>query len=209
MTDYTSIQGVDNVLEFTIVLSNGTLVTTNAYQYTDLFWALRGGGGGTYGVVLSATYQTHPKFPLVTSLLQVNFSSPEVAQSVVTELFRLYTNLSDAGWGSYSTFSTQSMMAILVAPNVTIEDANKTLEPLVSFATNVTGGGVQNITVAFGSFIEWWRVGFGSGAPGQVGSNIEIASRLLPKKLAKEHPEEVARIVLSADGGASAKYVTR
>ena len=54
--------GVDNVLEFTIVLANDTLVTTNAYQSPDLFWALRG-VGGTYGVVLSTTYQTHPKQP--------------------------------------------------------------------------------------------------------------------------------------------------
>ena len=36
--------GVDNVLEFTIVNANSTLVTTNAYRYPDLFWALRGGG---------------------------------------------------------------------------------------------------------------------------------------------------------------------
>jgi FAD/FMN-containing dehydrogenase len=50
--------GVDNVLQFTIVLANGSLVTANSYQHPDLFWALRGGGGGTYGVVTSASYKT-------------------------------------------------------------------------------------------------------------------------------------------------------
>jgi hypothetical protein len=94
--------GVDNVLEFTVVLANGTLITTNAYQYSDLFWALRGGGGGTYGVVLSATYQTHPKFPFTLPILEVNFTSPAIAQFVVTELFRLRADLSDAGWGGFT-----------------------------------------------------------------------------------------------------------
>ena len=197
--------GVDNVLEFTIALANGTLVTTNAYQYPDLFWALRGGGGGTYGVVLSATYQTHPKFPLTTPIIQVNFTSPAIAQSVVTELFRLHTDLSDAGWGAYTWVFPEFMMAMFIAPNVTVDDANKKLEPLVSLATNATGGAVLYTTPEYGSFIEWWNATFATGAPGQVGGNVEIASRLLPRELGKESPEEVAKIALSL--GVATKYV--
>ncbi|KAG8791887.1 hypothetical protein FRC12_007875 [Ceratobasidium sp. 428] len=56
--------GIDNVLQITVVKANGKVVIANACRNQDLFWALRGGGGGTYGVVLDATYQTHP--PLVT-----------------------------------------------------------------------------------------------------------------------------------------------
>jgi hypothetical protein len=204
-TQFLFLLGVDNVLEFTVVLANGTLVTTNAYQYPDLFWALRGGGGGTYGVVLSVTYQTHPKFPLTTPILQVNFTSPAIAQSVVTELFRLHTDLSDAGWGGYTWVFPEFMVAIFTAPNVTVDDANKKLEPLVSLATNATGGAVLYTTPEYGSFMEWWKATFDTGAPGQVGGNVEIASRLLPWELAKEHPEEVARIALSL--GVATKYV--
>ena len=198
--------GVDNVLEFTIVLANGILVTANAYQHPDLFWALRGGGGGTYGVVLSATYKTHPKFSLTTPIFQVNFTSPEIAQSISTELFRLLPDLSDAGWGGYTWISPQIMSANFLAPNVTVDEANKRLEPLVSFARNVTGGAVLYITPTYASFIDWWKTSFASGPPTPVGQNIELASRLLPKDLAKENPEEVARIALSL-GGVSAKYV--
>ena len=202
----TLLPGVDNVLEFTIVLANGTLTTTNAYQHPDLFWALRGGGGGTYGIVLSATYQTHPKFPLAIPTIQVNFTSPAIAQSVVTELFRLHTNLSDAGWGAYTFVYPEFMAAIFIAPNITVDDANKMVEPLVSFARNATGGAVLYITPAYGSFIEWWKATY-QGVPGQVGGNFEIASRLLPRELAKERPEEVARIALSLKLGVAAKYV--
>src|ERR1700733_10716016 len=55
--------GVDNVIQFTVVTADGRYLTVNAHKNTDLFWALRGGGGGTYAVVVSATYRTHPKFP--------------------------------------------------------------------------------------------------------------------------------------------------
>ncbi|KAG6327489.1 hypothetical protein ID866_11600, partial [Astraeus odoratus] len=41
--------GVDNAVEITVVTSTGEHLTVNNYQYPDLFWALRGGGGGTYG----------------------------------------------------------------------------------------------------------------------------------------------------------------
>ncbi|KAE8351821.1 chanoclavine-I synthase oxidoreductase protein [Aspergillus coremiiformis] len=41
---------VDNVLEFQVVMANGALVTANSHHNPDLFWALRGGGGGTFGV---------------------------------------------------------------------------------------------------------------------------------------------------------------
>ena len=198
--------GVDNVLEFTIVLANGTLTTTNAHQYPDLFWALRGGGGGTYGVVLSATYQTHPKFSLTTPILQVNFTSPETAQSIITELFRLHADLSDAGWGGYTSVFPEYMTAMFTAPNITVDDANQKFEPLVSFATNATGGAVSYTTPVYGSFMEWWKANSESGAQGQLGGNVEMASRLLPRELAKECPEKVARIGFSL-GGFATKYV--
>ena len=41
---------IADVLQFTVVQANGKIVAANACQNIDLFWALRGGGGGTWGV---------------------------------------------------------------------------------------------------------------------------------------------------------------
>jgi FAD/FMN-containing dehydrogenase len=49
----------DNVLSFDVVTSEGTLLTANAEENNDLFWALRG-GGGNFGVVTSFEYRLHP-----------------------------------------------------------------------------------------------------------------------------------------------------
>ncbi|KAI1801860.1 putative oxidoreductase [Daldinia bambusicola] len=63
---------VDNVLEFHIVLANGTLVTANSYENQDLFWALRGGGGGTFGVVTQATLRVYPDDPVIVSTVSIS-----------------------------------------------------------------------------------------------------------------------------------------
>jgi FAD/FMN-containing dehydrogenase len=48
----------DNVLEFDVVTADGQRQTVNACKNTDLFWALRGGGGGTFAIVLSVVLRT-------------------------------------------------------------------------------------------------------------------------------------------------------
>ncbi len=47
---------IDNLLSVDMVLADGTLITANATQHADLFWAVRG-GGGNFGVVTSFLFQ--------------------------------------------------------------------------------------------------------------------------------------------------------
>jgi len=63
---------VDNVLEFTVLTANGEHLVANSEQNSDLFWALRGGGPGTYAVVLTATYKTHVDLPSSGVILNIN-----------------------------------------------------------------------------------------------------------------------------------------
>jgi FAD/FMN-containing dehydrogenase len=51
--------GADQVLEYKVVTADGVLRVANTASNSDLFWALRGGGGGTFGVVVEATIKTY------------------------------------------------------------------------------------------------------------------------------------------------------
>ena len=51
--------GAVNILEARVVLANGTLVVASKVSHPDLFFSIRGGGGGLAGVVTEFTVRSH------------------------------------------------------------------------------------------------------------------------------------------------------
>ena len=193
-------QGVDNVIQFTLVLASGEYVTTNQYKNADLFWALRGGGGGTFGVIVTATYRTYDILPCTLVNVNVSFASPEIAKKVVTEFVQLHPSLSDAGWGGYAGWSNTSMYNVYLAPNISVSDANATISPFLDNARNIVDNpqDIQIQVVPFDSFYEFYKIGY--GAPGGSGELSEATSRLVSRQKVQEEPEMVAEMTLAVEG---------
>lgn len=57
--------GVDQVQSFRVMKADGSIVLADACTNEDLFWALRGGGGGSFGIVLSMQYRLYPATKVV------------------------------------------------------------------------------------------------------------------------------------------------
>ena len=65
-----------NILQVEVVTANGDILIANNCQHTDLFWALRGGGGGTFGVVTKMTLKTY-ELPTHFGLIQSTISAKD------------------------------------------------------------------------------------------------------------------------------------
>ncbi|KAL7621380.1 hypothetical protein AAE478_008702 [Parahypoxylon ruwenzoriense] len=57
--------GADQALEMEVVTPMGDIIVANECENQDLFWAMRGGGGSTFGIVSSVTLTTHPSPQMV------------------------------------------------------------------------------------------------------------------------------------------------
>lgn len=119
---------VDNVLQLTAVLANGSEVVASPCSHPDLFWALRGGGGGTFGVLTSVTYRLHPTQPVTGFVLTLAFLRGGSGALFLDGFLSLLPDFlaapspGDGVWGGYTTFSATYFSAVWVF-NGTLEAA--------------------------------------------------------------------------------------
>ena len=102
--------GVDNILEIQMVDAKGNQIIVNSTSNSDLFWAIRGGGGSTWGIVTAITYKAH-KIPVggfVQEVLSWNGTFCLDGQANLTLLFDRYVNWSlslNQSWGGLAFFT--------------------------------------------------------------------------------------------------------
>ncbi|KAF5377947.1 hypothetical protein D9615_006755 [Tricholomella constricta] len=190
--------GVDRVLEFKVVTPDGHYRTANECQNKDLFFALRGGGGGTFGVVLESTLLASPQVTLQTVIVAF---SPITART--NELWSILADnglqWADEGWGGFST----SGIAILINPGSNKEAASKSMEPLVDFGRRLQREGVASAQVIQTEFPSWGTFFdmFTKDHVAVVGSSLALASRLISKRNFKTPANRSALVsgLLAAD----------
>ncbi|KAI0881334.1 FAD-binding domain-containing protein [Annulohypoxylon maeteangense] len=89
----------DNVLSWEVVTAAGDHVTASANENADLYWALRGGGGGTYGIVTSMTIKAYPDTTFSTVYMSVfnDGSNTDAIYSAMGTFLQSLPKLVDAG----------------------------------------------------------------------------------------------------------------
>ncbi|KAI6096140.1 hypothetical protein F5141DRAFT_1191117 [Pisolithus sp. B1] len=187
--------GVDNAIEITVVTSTGAYLTVNSYQNPDLFWALRGGGGGTYGIVTSVTYRTYQQLPVAMYFVQANVTNTTVMKELIGRVIHLQPNLTDDGWGGYGSFGNDSMSFIGINPNMSTATANASTQPLTNYLLGLGTEGVSSVAgiYSFNSWYEWYTYFFANG--GQNGVNMMFTSRLLSRDTLASRYTDVAEIL--------------
>ncbi|THU86839.1 FAD-binding domain-containing protein [Dendrothele bispora CBS 962.96] len=200
--------GVDNSLEFTVVLPNASVVTVNEYLTPDLFWAIRGGGGPSFGIVVNTTVRTHSSTPYTGAFFVGSCDSDESYINLLATWMKYHNNVSDAGWGGVWPFAQQTLSLTFAAQGTppTRTEALSTMDAFFAEARNITGVTVAVATYhnysSFGEFTNQNLVdpknsigfNFTTVVPGEVQG--VTSSWLLPRELtAAENAEMLARIM--------------
>jgi FAD/FMN-containing dehydrogenase len=175
----------DHVLGFEVVTPLGDFVTANSTSNQEIFWALRGGGGGTFGVVTSVTIKVYPTMPVAAAswTLDSAKAGKDKFWAATKAFFDRANDHADAGIYGYFLLTPvgedfKMVMQPFFAPNKTAAQLNAILTPYLSKLTALNIPLAPKIT-EYKSFYAAWQAEF----PLEQGSSIDqiIASRLVPR----------------------------
>ncbi|KAF9561158.1 FAD-binding domain-containing protein [Agrocybe pediades] len=181
--------GADRTLQYKVVTPDGVFRTVNKCQNEDLFFALRGGGGATFGVVLEATMMASPR----QSFRMANINWPPNNNNLreVLEIFlNNVTTFAKQGFGGYLTPTIGNL--VLISPVPDLDEAQDLFKPLVELTTKMDG---KSSVAEIASLHEWFQ-GWVDGRNGEqdpVGLPVALSSRFVP---AKNHETESGRAEL-------------
>ena len=149
------------LLEAEVVTADGRVLTANACSHPDLFWALKGGGGGTFGVVTKVTLATHAlpeRFGAVSGKIRAR--SDAAYRKLVLEFLKFYeTSLFNPHWGEQAHFDRDNTLGIhMLVAGLSDDDAEKVWNPFRQFiaASPSDFEVVEKIEVGTTSARNWW-----------------------------------------------------
>lgn len=125
----------DQVLEWEVVDGSGEVLTANRQENPDLFWALSGGGGGTYGVVVSMTSKAHADMPVSGANLTFTNAAltPDTFYAAVAAWHTILPALVDAGATAVWYFTNTSFtVSPITAPGLPAAALTALLEPYLA-----------------------------------------------------------------------------
>lgn len=176
----------DQVLAYEVVLPNGNFVTASAVSYPDLFWALRGGGGSTFGVVTSVTVKAYADMPITS--VTFSYSTTNITRDSFWAGYRTYLDyfpqFADAGTYAYhfvvpaGPSDLMFLMQPFFAPNKTIAETQALLQPWF-LRLAALGIVITPAYTHYDSFYPAWLNSFPLEA--MENTNVMTGSRLFPR----------------------------
>lgn len=132
-----------SLLEAEVVTADGKVQIANAYTNPDLFWALKGGGGGTFGVVSKLTVRTYdlPTFFGVADF-KVKAPSDDAYRSLVREFVSFYADhLFNDHWGEQAHIRPDNLLEInMISQGLDREQSQRVWRPFLDWVKKSPNG---------------------------------------------------------------------
>ncbi|KAL4967031.1 putative isoamyl alcohol oxidase [Aspergillus stella-maris] len=214
----------DSVYQVTLVTPNGTVLVANDVQNSDIFWAIRGAGGGQFGVITEFVIATHPMPKNVVAggltIYATTTSGANASWDALVEIASLVPDIMDNGLTGQMMALTGSEASLLGLSNVsgvatsisltgfnmTTAAMNTTINYLTSKIRAATHGRVTIIPTAPSLNTYWASTKPDPMASQSSGASSLISSRLLGRRELSDlpHAERLAylqRILTPATAG--------
>ncbi|KAJ3756095.1 FAD-binding domain-containing protein [Lentinula raphanica] len=175
---------VDRVLQFEVVTPLGQHIFANACQFQDLFFALRGGGGGTFGVVLGVTTLALPQMEIHVVQADIDI---EHASRLVEFMVNHTLEFAQLGWGGFTLPSGLTFVNAVLTP----VQAEASIASMQEFVTQEIHG---NITF---STEPTYKAYYQKFTTNPRGTPLAVSSRLVPATIfsSNTQKEELTRVL--------------
>ena len=153
-----------HLLEAEVVTADGVVRTVNECNNADLFWALKGGGGGGWGVVTKVTLRTHdlPQF-FGGAIGKIKANSDEAYRKLIARFVSFYREaLLNPHWGEQAILDSDSTLKLsLVMQGMTGPEAREVWKPFFDWvkASSDHYTIVEELRAGAIEARKWWQPG--------------------------------------------------
>jgi len=151
------------LLEAEVVTADGKIRMANACTNPDLFWALKGGGGGSFGVVTRLTLRVRdlPEFAGGANFT-VKASSDNAFRRLLRQFVAFYHDqLFNDHWGEQARVRSNNSLGIsMVSHGLDTDQARKVWQPFLEWLARSSGSYTVEGSDKIGSMParHWWDV---------------------------------------------------
>ena len=151
------------LLEAEVVTADGKIRVANACTNPDLFWALKGGGGGTFGVLTKVTLRVRELLEYGGgAIFRVKASSSDAFRRLLRYFVGFYReNLFNDHWGEQAHIGPDNVLGLsMVSLGLSTEEARKVWQPFLDWIARSPGVYTLEPGMILGSMParHWWDV---------------------------------------------------
>ncbi|MCJ1335552.1 hypothetical protein MMC09_000824 [Bachmanniomyces sp. S44760] len=203
--------GADNVLELQVITPTGELKTLNQCSNEDFFFAFRGGGGSSFGVIISATLKAYATPSLSWSHFTINQENIEndTFWQAVAYYHSQLPHLVQSGLVGYYNITAYPNPLDFTSPyrqvsgglwvlNTNISALDAIFKPILDHIASSYPVQVNHTTQYSPNYYDWWKAYYST--PGAAATtDSRIGNRFLDEKaLTSPSIESLARTLRAA-----------
>ena len=150
-----------SLLEAEVVTADGKIRIANAYTNPDLFWALKGGGGGSWGVVTRVTLRTHdlPEF-FGFAGATITAKTDAAFRQLIARFVAFYReSLFNPHWGEQAKIHPKNAIEItMVSQGLDGNEIEGVWRPFLDWAKSAADFVVTDVYTGATAARHWWDI---------------------------------------------------